>query len=67
MSLLRRIERAQQIAEGQQAKDLAPVPYEGLRRTGSVGREQQLREVRDALQREVIASSAELFSAEELG
>ncbi len=65
MSLLRRIERAQQIAEGQRAEDLAPVPYEGLRRTGSVGREQQLREVRDALQREVIASSAELFSAEE--
>ena len=65
MSLLRRIERAQQIAEGQQTEVLTPVPYEGVRRAGSVGREQQLREVRDALQREVIASSRELFSAAE--
>ncbi|HEY5629683.1 MAG TPA: CpaF family protein, partial [Candidatus Limnocylindrales bacterium] len=65
MSLLRRIERAQKIADGQQTEALTPVPYEGLRRTGSVGREQQLRDVRDALQREVIASSRELFSAAE--
>jgi pilus assembly protein CpaF len=65
LSLLRRIERAQQIAEGQQTEDLTPVPYQGVRRAGSVGRDQQLRDVRDALQREVIASSAELFSAEE--
>lgn len=63
MSLLRRIERAQQIAEGQTAEPLTPVPYEGVRRTGSVGREQQLRDVRDALQRDVIASTRELFSA----
>jgi pilus assembly protein CpaF len=63
LSLLRRIERAQQQTDGQQADTLTPVPYEGVRRTSSVGREQQLREVRDALQGEVIASSHELFSA----
>ena len=62
MSLSRRIERAQNEAAGQ-VEDLTPVPYEGVRRTASLGREQQLREVRDALQAEVIASSAELFSA----
>ncbi|HEY4753563.1 MAG TPA: ATPase, T2SS/T4P/T4SS family, partial [Candidatus Limnocylindrales bacterium] len=42
---------------------LAPVPFEGVRGAGSVAREQQLREVRDALNTEVIASSHELFTA----
>ncbi len=63
MSLLRRIERAQQAADGQTGEAMTPVPYDGIRRASSVGREQQLREVRDALQAEVIASSKELFSA----
>ncbi len=65
MSLLRRIERAQKTAEGQPSDPLTPVPYEGVRRAASVGREQQLREVRDALQADVITNSSELFSAED--
>jgi pilus assembly protein CpaF len=63
LSLLRRIEQAQKTADGQATEPLIPVPYEGVRRATSVGREQQLREVRDALQRDVISSSKELFSA----
>ncbi len=67
MSLTNRIEQARKRAEGQVAEALTPVPYEGVRRAGSVGREQQLREVRDALQHEVVASSHELFSAADNG
>ncbi len=63
MSLSSRIEQARKRAEGEPAEALAPVPYEGVRRATSLGREQQLREVRDALQRDVVASSKELFSA----
>jgi pilus assembly protein CpaF len=63
LSLLRRIEKAQKDADGQPAEVLAPVPYESVRRAPSVGREQQLREIRDALQTDVIANSRELFSA----
>ncbi len=63
MSLLSRIERAQKAADGQPTEALPPVPYTGIRRAGSVGREQQLRAIRDALQADVIASSRELFSA----
>ncbi len=63
MSLLRRIERAQQLAEGQETNVLAPVPYVTPRRSTATDRDAQLREVREALQREVIASSHELFSA----
>ena len=63
MSLLRRIEQAQKTADGQPSEPLTPVPYEGVRRTTSVGREQQLRTIRDAMQADVIANSHELFSA----
>ena len=63
MSLLRRIAQAQKTADGQPTESLTPVPYEGVRRASSVGREQQLREIRDAMQTDVIANSHELFSA----
>lgn len=72
MSLSSRIAQAQKQAEGQPVapaqpagpgSPLAPVPYQGVRGAASIGREQQLREIRDALQHEVIASSHELFSA----
>jgi len=63
LSLLRRIEQAQKTADGQPTEPLTPVPYTGVRRATSVGREQQLRELRDALQVDVIANSHELFSA----
>jgi pilus assembly protein CpaF len=66
LSLSQRIAKAQQAADGQVPTDsLSPVPYEGVRRAASVGREQQLREIRDALQADVIANSRELFSAED--
>jgi pilus assembly protein CpaF len=78
LSLSSRIEQAQKRAESQNGgtpngtaqngtaqngTTLSPVPFEGVRGAGSVAREQQLREVRDALNAEVIASSHELFTA----
>ena len=63
MSLLRRIEQAQQQTDPQQATVMTPVPYGGVRSATSAGREQQLRDVRDTLQREVISLSADLFTA----
>ncbi len=69
MTLSQRIDQAKRAADGEPAASvppdsLTPVPYRGLGGVPSMGREQQLREIRDALQAEVIASSHELFSAE---
>jgi len=63
LSLLRRIEQAQKTADGLPPDTLTPVPYTGVRRSVSAGREQQLRTIRDAMQADVIANSHELFSA----
>ncbi len=64
MSLLRRIERAQQGADTQDAGAVAPVPPPAAPRAGQVAaREEYLRDIRLRLQNAVSAASDSLFDA----